>query len=124
MENELSRIMDALPGFVWSALPDGNVDFLNQRWREYTGLSLEEACGWGWQVAVHPEDLPELLERCQSILASEQPGEAEARLRRHDGEYRWFLFRAHPLRDELGNIVKWYGTNTDIDGWKRAEAQP
>ena len=90
MENELNQIVDALPGLVWTALPDGRIDFLNQRWCEYTGLGVDEACGAGWQTAIHPEDLPRLLERWRSILASGEPCEMEARLRRFDGEYRWF----------------------------------
>ena len=82
MEIQLSRIVDALPGLVWTALPDGHIDFLNQRWCEYTGLSLDEARGCGWQTVVHPEDLPQLLECWQSIFASGEPREMEARLRR------------------------------------------
>jgi PAS domain S-box-containing protein len=121
MENELSHVVDALPGLVWTALPDGHIDFLNQRWREYTGLSLEEAYGWGWQTAIHPEDLPELLERWRSILASGEPRDMEARLRRFDGEYRWFLFRTCPFADASGQVVKWCGMNTDIEDRRRAE---
>jgi PAS domain S-box-containing protein len=121
MENELSRVVDALPGLVWTALPDGRIDFLNQRWCEYTGLSVDEAHGPGWQTAIHPEDLPGLLERWQSILASGAPGEMEARLRRFDGEYRWFLFRTGPSIDASGQVVKWYGMNIDIDARRRAE---
>jgi PAS domain S-box-containing protein len=97
MENDLNCVVDALPGLVWTALPNGQIDFLNQRWREYTGLSAEAAYGWAWQSSIHPEDLPQLLERWRSILASCEPGEMEARLRRFDGEYRWFLFRTNPL---------------------------
>ena len=85
------------------------------------GLSAEQASGWGWTAAVHPEDVNDLAATWQRIMVSEAPGEAEARLRRSDGEYRWFLFRANPLRDEKGNIVKWYGINTDIEDRKRAE---
>jgi PAS domain S-box-containing protein len=122
MENQLSQVVDALPGLVWTALPDGRIDFLNQRWCEYTGLSVDEAYGWGWQTAIHPEDLAELLERWRFILASGEPGEMEARLRRFDGEYRWFLFRICPLAEASGQIVKWCGMSTDIDDRKRAEA--
>jgi PAS domain S-box-containing protein len=121
MENEFSRVVDMLPGLVWTAHPDGQVDFLNERWCEYTGLSVAEACGWGWQTAIHAEDLPTLLERWQSILASGEPGEMEARLQRFDGEYRWFLFRTCPIADASGQVVKWCGINTDIEGRKRAE---
>jgi PAS domain S-box-containing protein len=121
MESQLSRVVDALPGLVWTALPDGHIDFLNQRWCEYTGLSVDEAYGRGWQTAIHPEDLPELLERWRSILASGEPDEMEARLRRFDGEYRWFLFRTCPSADESGQVVKWCGINTDIENRRRAE---
>ena len=123
VQDELSRVVNALPGLVWSALPDGSIDFLNQRWCEFTGLGVGEASGAGWQSAIHPEDLPHLLDRWRSIVVSGAPGEVEARLRRVDGEYRWFLSRADPLRDESGAIAKWYGTNTDIDDRKRAEQE-
>jgi PAS domain S-box-containing protein len=122
MDIELSRVVDALPGLVWTALPDGNVDFLNQRWCEYTGLSAADARGQGWLAAVHAEDLPELLERWRSVLTSGEPGEMEARLRRSDGEYRWFLLRACPLADASGQLAKWCGMNTDIEERRQAEA--
>lgn len=77
----------------------------NQRWHDYTGLSPQEAHGWGWKVANHPDDLGKLLDKWSPLLSSGEPGEIEARLRRHDGGYRWFSFRVEPLRDELGNIV-------------------
>jgi PAS domain S-box-containing protein len=121
MEIELRRIVDALPGLVWTARLDGHIDFLNQRWCEYTGLSVDEAYGRGWQTAIHPDDLPELLERWRSILASGEPREMEARLRRFDGEYRWFLFRTNPLIDASGQVVKWCGMNTDIEDRRRSE---
>ena len=120
MESELSRVVDVLPGLAWTALPTGEADFVNGRWCDYTGLSPKEASGWGWQAATHPEDQPELVERWNSILASGKPGEMEARLRRFDGEYRWFLIAGSPMRDEAGRIVKWYGLNTDIEDRKRA----
>lgn len=110
------------PGLIWSALPDGHVDFLNQRWLSYTGLSMEQAAGWGWSAAVHPEDLPQLEGYWRALLVSGKPGEVECRLRRHDGVYRWFLFRGVPLHDASGTLVKWYGQTTDIDDRKRAEA--
>jgi PAS domain S-box-containing protein len=121
MEDDLSRVLNALPGLVWTALPNGQIDFLNQSWCEYTGLSVDEARGSGWRATIYPEDLPGLLERWQSILASGEPGEMEARLRRFDAAYRWFLFRANPFRDELGEIVRWYGTSIDIEDSKRGE---
>jgi PAS domain S-box-containing protein len=121
METELSRVIDALPGLVWTALPDGQIDFLNRRWCDYTGRSIEEDTGWGWKSAIHPDDLPELLERWQSGLASGEPREMEARLRRFDGEYRSFLIRACPLTDDSGRLVKWCGMNTDIEDRKRSD---
>jgi PAS domain S-box-containing protein len=122
MDIELSRVVDALPGLVWTALPDGHIDFVNRRWCEYTNLGPDESFGRGWQSVIHPEDLLELLERWRSILASREPGEMEARLRRYDGEYRRFLFRACPLADASRQLIKWCGISTDIDDQKRAEA--
>ena len=114
-------IIDTIPALAWSTGPDGSADFFNQHYLNFVGLSSEQASGWGWTAAVHPDDLDGLAATWQRLLASGAPGEAEARLRRHDGAYRWFLFRAHPLRDESGDIVKWYGVNTDIEDRKRAE---
>jgi PAS domain S-box-containing protein len=121
MELELSHLIDALPDLVWTAHPDGRAEFLNHRWCEYSGLRMDEAVGFGWQSAVHAEDRPRLLEQWRSFLESGQPGEVQARLRRFDGAYRWFLFRANPMRDESGSIVRWLGINTDIEERKRAE---
>ncbi len=120
-EATLRQTIDTIPTLAWSTLPDGFAEYLNQRWHDYTGLSPQEAQGWGWNVTIHPDDLPRLIDQWMKILASGQPGEIEARLRRYDGEYRWFLFRTSPFRDHSGNIVRWYGTNTDIDELKRAE---
>lgn len=121
MRYDLSRVVDALPGLVWTALPDGQLDFVNQRWCEYTGLSAEEAYRRGWEAATHPEDRPALLKHWRSIVTSGEPREMEARLRRVDGEYRWFLCRTCPLADESGQVVKWCGTNTDIEDLRRNE---
>jgi PAS domain S-box-containing protein len=121
MEHDLSRVVDALPGLVWTAHPDGETDFLNQRWCEYTGLSLAEACGFGWHAAIHPEDLPGLLETWAASITSHTPREAEARLRRFDGVCRWFRFSFAPLADPQGRTVKWVGINTDIQERKQAE---
>ncbi len=121
-EDYLRLTIDTIPVLAWCTGPDGSTEFLNRRWLDYTGLTIEEAQGWGWKAAVHPDDLPRLLDVWRGLLASGKPGELEARLRRADGVYRWFLFRAEPLRDAQGSIVKWYGTNTDIDDRKRTEA--
>jgi PAS domain S-box-containing protein len=120
-ERDFKLIIDTIPALVWSARPDGGAEFFNRHYQEFAGLSEEEARDWGWTVLVHPDDQNGLAATWQRIMASEAPGEAEARLRRNDGEYRWFLFRTNPLRDAEGKIVKWYGINTDIEDRKRAE---
>src|SRR6266702_8112669 len=120
-EARLRQVIDTIPTLAWCNLPDGSNEFLNKRWHEYTGLSPEESNGWGWQVAFHPDDLPPLMERWGELLASGESGEMEARLRRYDGEYRWFLIRVEPLRDETGRLLRWYGTSTDIEGLKQTE---
>ena len=122
-EARLRKIIDTIPTLAWCSLPDGTGIFWNRRWHEYTGLSLEVVRGWGWQDAIYPEDLKEITDKWLGFLASGQPGEVEGRLRRFDGVYRWFLFRAEPLHDESGNIVNWYGTDTDIDDLKQAEVK-
>jgi PAS domain S-box-containing protein len=122
-ESKLRQVIDAIPALAWCNLPDGSNEFLNKGWHEYTGLSEEESHGWGWQTAFHPDDLPPLMEKWMKMLTSGEPDEVEARLRRHDGAYRWFLIRAEPFRDESGDIVRWYGTSTDIEDRKRAEAE-
>ena len=114
-------IIDHIPSLAWSCHTDGTAEFLNQRWLDYTGLSPEEALGWGWNVAIHPDDLGKLMDAWLGLLASGKPGEVEARLRRADGEYRWFLSRAVPVQGEVGNVIRWYGINTDIEDRKRAE---
>src|SRR5262249_11317249 len=110
-----------IPTIAWCNLPDGPNEFLNKRWHDYAGLTPEESHGWGWQAAVHPEDLPRLMDKWLELLASGEPGEIEARLRRHDGVFRWFLIRYNPFRDEQGSVVRWYATGTDIDDRVRAE---
>ncbi len=116
------EMIGKIPILAWSCLPDGTAEFLNQRWLDYTGRLLEEGLGWGWKASIHPEDLGKLMDTWLRLLATGEPGEEEARLRRFDGEYRWFLFRAVPIRDERGKIARWYGTNTDIEDLKRAES--
>jgi PAS domain S-box-containing protein len=122
-ECDLSSIINTIPMLAWSARPDGFCDFLNQRWLDFTGLSEEQARGSGWGAAIHPDDAKGMLGSWQLALVTGQLADVEVRMRRFDGEYRWFLLRASPLRDESGKIVKWYGTNTDIDDRKRAEEE-
>jgi PAS domain S-box-containing protein len=119
-EDRLRLVIDTIPTLVWRAGPDGVPDFLNQPALDYTGLRLDQA-ETGWPRAFHPDDKKGMLQKWSAIRQSGRPGELEARLRRYDGEYRWFLFRAEPLRDEAGNIVKWYGSSTDIEDRKRTE---
>jgi len=120
-EANLRRVIDTIPSLSWCNLPDGPNEFLSKGWHDYTGMSPEEAHGWGWSAAFHPEDLPPLMKRWQELLISGKPGEIEARLRRRDGVYRWFLIRVAPFRDEMGKIVRWYGTSTDINDRKKSE---
>jgi two-component system, LuxR family, sensor kinase FixL len=121
LQDQQRLVIDTIPGLVWTALPDGSRDFLNQRWLDYTGLALEEGLGWSWQAPFHPDDRASCDAKWRAAVAAGAPFEHEVRLRRADGAYRWFLIRGVPLRDELGTIVKWYGTNTDVEDRKRAE---
>src|ERR1700730_5730428 len=118
---DIRLVVDTIPTLAWSARPDGSAEFFNQRWLDYTGLSAEQALGSGWQVAIHPDDLPRILETFREALNSVKPYEVEGRFRRFNGEFRWFLFRGSPLRDRSGKVAKWYGTNTDLEERKRAE---
>lgn len=120
MGNECSCVVDSLPGLIWTARADGQIDFVNQRWCDYTGLGTDEIHGYRVQTAVHPDDVPDLLGRWHAILASGAPGEMEARLRRRDGDYRWFLFRIGPIADATGQVTKWAGINIDIHDRRQA----
>jgi PAS domain S-box-containing protein len=120
-DNERRTAIDRIPALVWGSLPDGSSDFNNERWLEYTGLSAEEARDWGYKAVIHPEDYQRLVAKWAERFATGVPIEDEARLRRADGQYRWFLHRAVPLRNERGSIVRWYGTSTDIEDLKHAE---
>src|ERR1700681_4214891 len=120
-EANLRRVIDTIPTLAWCNSPDGPNEFLNKRWHEYTGRSHEESTGWGWQDAFHPDDVPPMMKKWRELLASGESGEIEARLRRHDGVYRWFLIRVEPFRDERGRLLRWYGTSTDIDVLKQTQ---
>ena len=123
-ERKLNDVIETIPTFAWSTLPDGSVDFVNRHWQEYTGLSSAKTSGSGWEAAVHPADLKGSLEKWRASLATGEPFEDEVRYRRaSDGQYRRFLARAVPLRDARGHILKWYGMSTDIEDRKRAEAE-
>ncbi|WP_244520113.1 PAS domain S-box protein [Sinorhizobium glycinis] len=123
-EEELREVIETVPAMVWTALPDGRVDFINRRWQEFTGLSLDGRPGAGWEpeTRFHPDDLEQYLSKWRASLATGRPFEAEVRIRRSsDGEYRRWLESAVPLRDERGSILKWYGFLVDIEDRKRAE---
>jgi PAS domain S-box-containing protein len=120
-EQELRLVIDTIPALAWSALPDGSIDFVNKRLLEYSGLSWGNIKDWGWAVEGHAGDCATLADGRRAAFATGEPFQKEVRLRRADGEYCWFLLRAVPRRDERGNIVKWYGTTTDIEDRKRAE---
>ena len=120
-EDRLRLVIDTIPTMVFTALPDGSVDYVNQQMLHYMGLSLEDVQGSNWDFPVHPEDRARSVDNWRSTVAVGQSGENELRVRRADGVYRWILGRFVPLRDEVGNIVKWYGVSTDIDDRKRAE---
>jgi PAS domain S-box-containing protein len=119
----LRDVIETIPAYVWSAQPDGSVDFVNRRWLEFSGFPLKQALGWGWADALHPEDRARMVEGWQAAVASGNALEAEARMRGADGEYRWLLFRSVPQRDRSGKIVKWYGKSMDITEIKRAEEE-
>ena len=121
-ERHARDLIETIPAIAWSTLADGSNIFVSKRWTEYTGLSAEDTAGWGWRAAVHPDDIDRHADKWRASLASGEPFEDEARFRRAaDGEYRWFLARAEPLRDEQGTVLKWYGMLTDIEDRKQAE---
>jgi PAS domain S-box-containing protein len=121
VQNHLRLVIDTIPCLIMSAKPDGSFDFVNRWWLEFTGFKLEEVQGWGWRAALNPEDVGRVVNEWRAGLASGEPFETEARIRRVDGKYRWFLLRNVPLRDEQGRIVQWYGTGHDTDYLKRAK---
>jgi PAS domain S-box-containing protein len=122
LKDQLRLVVDTIPALAWSARPDGAPGFVSERWLAYTGFSANDAVGWGWTATVHPDDRARFVDEWKAAVAAGEPLEAETRLRRADGEHRWFLIRAVPLRDALGQIAKWYGTATDIEDRKEAEA--
>jgi PAS domain S-box-containing protein len=122
-EKQLRDVIDTIPTLAFSSSPDGTNEWVNRRWVEYSGLSAEATSGSGWRSAVHPDDVDEHVKKWQRSLASGEPFENEARVRGANGEYRWFLVRAVPLRGAHGNIFKWYGTLTDIEDREKAEQE-
>ncbi|MBA3696277.1 MAG: PAS domain-containing protein, partial [Methylotenera sp.] len=116
-------LAEVVPQIVWTANPDGNLDYYNQQWVEYTGMSIEETLGWGWGSVLHPDDLQKCVDLWTHAYSTGDPYEIEYRFKRaSDGNYRWHLGRALPVRDLDGNIIKWIGTSTDIEEQKQAFA--
>ena len=120
-ENALRRAVDTTPAFIHTARPDGYIDYFNRGWLDFFGKSLEDVCGWRWTETVHPEDVTAIVQKWHAALVSGEPFEIESRVRRADGSYRALLHRKLPLRDEHGNIVKWFGSSTDIEDRRCAE---
>ena len=120
-ERELRDVVNTVPAHVWSTSPEGQVDFVNDRWLQFTGLALDEAFGWKWEAVVHPDDRTRVVADWHTAAKNGQAMESEARVRRADGEYCWWFIRNVPLRDENGKLVRWYGTAIDIEDRKRAE---
>ncbi len=121
-QRELFRTMaDSIPQLAWMTRPDGHIFWYNQRWYDYTGTAPQEMEGWGWQSVHDPAELPRVLTRFKAAIASGEPWEDTFPLRRHDGQMRWHLSRALPVRDEQGRIVRWFGTNTDITERRQME---
>ena len=117
-EDQFRALAESVPVIVWTSDAEGWIDWYSQRWYEYTGQSFEDAAGWGWQAAHHPEELAEVVRKWTDSIETGKPFEMEFRLRRRDGTFHWFLTRAEPFRDESGNTVRWYGSSINIDPQK------
>jgi len=123
-EASFRLLTEVMPQIVWTARPDGFLDYYNQRWTDYTGMTVEQTQGWGWQPVLHPDDVEKTTEVWRHATQSGEAYQVEYRFKRaSDGVYRWHLGRAMPMRDESGNITKWFGTCTDIDDQKRAQQE-
>src|SRR5712671_6947652 len=120
-EDPLRLTLDCIPALLHTAEPDGSLDYFNQRWLDYLGASLDVINGWGWISKIHPDDVDAFVKEWRSSLWTGEPLEAEARVRRKDGVYRWMLHRKVPLRNDQGQVLKWYGSSIDIDEMKRSE---
>jgi PAS domain S-box-containing protein len=119
-EAEYRELIDNLPELAWNARPDGQIDFYNRRWYEYTGTTFEETQGQGWERVHHPDYLPKVVQRWKRCLATGEPFEMEFPLLGADGTFRWFLTRVRPFRDASGTIVRWFGTNANVHDLREA----
>jgi PAS domain S-box-containing protein len=122
-EEQLRRVINTIPAHAWSTTAEGTVDFINEPLLRFTGYTIKDLQGWQWDMVVHLDDLQRMIDSWRASLASGEPMEAELRMRRADGSFRWFLARSVPLRDEEGRIIKWYGTGIEIEDRKRVESQ-
>jgi PAS domain S-box-containing protein len=122
-ELEFRTMADSIPQLAWMAEADGSVTWYNRRWLDFTGMAMEEIRGWGWQKVIHPAYVEALTSSWKEGVASGSPLEQEFPIRRADGQFRWFLTRVIPLKDEEGKVVRWFGTNTDIHEKKEAETR-
>ena len=118
---KLRRLIDTTPALIHSGRADGYLDYFNRSWLTYLGATLDDVCGWRWQNFIHPDDVDELESKWCAAIASGEPFVAESRVRRADGEYRWFLHQKAAVKDEHGNVVRWQGASIDIEDRKRAE---
>src|SRR3954452_12069107 len=119
--SDLQLLVDSAPSLIHTGRPDGHLDFFNQTWLRYVGRSLEDLQGWKWTAFIHPDDVEAIVEKWRASLANGEPFLHEARVRRADGEYRWMLHHKVAVRDERGEVVKWYGSSIDIEDRRRAE---
>src|SRR5580700_6330925 len=120
---DVQVLVDSIPALIHTSRPDGHLDYFNKRWLEYLGVSLDEVAGWNWTAFIHPEDVEGILAKWRACLETGEVFEHETRVRSANGEYRWMFHRKVPLRDENGNIVKWFGSSLDIEERKTAEEQ-
>jgi PAS domain S-box-containing protein len=120
-EEVLRALANSIPQLAWMAQADGAIVWFNKRWYEYTGTRPEQVVGWGWQSTHDPDVLPRMLQRWHESIRTGNPFEMEFPIRGADGQYRWFLTRVNAVRDRLGHVVRWFGTNTDVDQVKRVE---
>lgn len=120
-EIKYQQVVDATPALIFSARPDGYIDYFNQRWRDTLGVPLHELAGWAWARLIHPDDLARHVQTWREAMASGEPAISQARVRHANGEYRWMQHRTEALRDEEGNVVRWFGSSIDIEELKRAQ---
>jgi PAS domain S-box-containing protein len=122
-ERELRGVINTVPAHVWRASPDGTIDFVNERLLEFVGLPSDDILGWNWESVLHPDDGAKFVTGWRAAVKDGQSIESEIRVRRADGQHPWFFVRCVPLRDEVGEVAKWYGSGIEIEDLKRAEEE-